>query len=93
VALAATIIKSEGATLKRLGLLLPRPVFVHRQVYVGTSRVGDPREITVGAPAAIYDDAGYIEIENFVFTQLLNDNAVQPFWFCAGRIIFCQIFC
>ncbi|OSX72107.1 hypothetical protein BU14_0466s0006, partial [Porphyra umbilicalis] len=76
VAFAATISKAQGATLKRLGLWLPQPVFGHGQVYVGTSRVGDPREIIVGAPAAYYDDAGYIVTDNVVFTQLLNDDAV-----------------
>ncbi|OSX74863.1 hypothetical protein BU14_0263s0001 [Porphyra umbilicalis] len=76
VAFAATINKAQGATLKRLGLWLAQPVFGHGQVYVGTSRVGDPREIIVGAPAAYYDDAGYIVTDNVVFTQLLNDDAV-----------------
>ncbi|OSX79796.1 hypothetical protein BU14_0071s0050 [Porphyra umbilicalis] len=76
VAFAATINKAQGATLKRLGLWLPQPVFGHGQVYVGTSRVGDPREVIVGAPAAYYDDAGYIVTNNVVFTQLLNDDAV-----------------
>ena len=76
VAFAATINKAQGATLKRLGIWLPQPVFGHGQVYVGTSRVGDPREIIVGAPAAYYDDAGYIVTDNVVFTQLLNDDAV-----------------
>jgi len=62
-------------------------------VYVGTSRMADSREIIVGAPAAYYDDAGYIVIDNVVFKQLLNDDAVYPCCVCAGRIIFCQILC
>jgi len=91
VAFAATINNAQSATLKCLGIWLPQPVFGHGQVYVGTSRVVHPREIIVGAPAAYYDDSGYIVTDNVVFTQLLNDDAVWPCCVRAGRIIFCQI--
>ena len=42
VAGAMTINKSEGQTLKQVGLYLPDCVFCHGQLYVGYSRVGDP---------------------------------------------------
>ena len=47
VAFACTINKSQGHTMKRIGLWLPSPVFGHGQLYVAVSRVGDPANITI----------------------------------------------
>ena len=42
VAYAMTISKSQGQSLGRVGLYLPRPVFGHGQLYVALSRSGNP---------------------------------------------------
>ena len=42
VAFAVTINKSQGDTLKMIGIWLPHPVFAHGQLYVAPSRVGAP---------------------------------------------------
>lgn len=34
-----TINKSQGQSLNRFGLFLPRPVFSHGQIYVALSRI------------------------------------------------------
>ncbi len=42
-----TINKSQGQTLKNVGLYLPDAVFGHGQLYVALPRVGDNKHIQV----------------------------------------------
>jgi hypothetical protein len=45
LAFSMTINKSQGQTLKRVGVWLEQPVFTHGQLYVAASRVGDPKGV------------------------------------------------
>ncbi|XP_017250901.2 uncharacterized protein LOC108221541 [Daucus carota subsp. sativus] len=52
---AMTINKSQGQSLKTVGLFLPKPVFTHGQFYVAVSRVTSPG----GLKIFIDDDRGF----------------------------------
>ena len=63
-AFAITINKSQGQTLKSIGVWLRHPVFSHGQLYVAVSRVGSPSNLKI---AIKYQKEG---------VQLLTDNVV-----------------
>jgi hypothetical protein len=71
-AFALTINKSQGQTLLRVGIFLPRSVFSHGQLYVAMSRVGSPDSITLMVPDD-YKLDGWARVDNVVYVEALQN--------------------
>ena len=69
VAFSSTINKSQGQTLKQVGVWLRYPVFGHGQLYVASSRVGNPSALTI----AIKQQPGQQvdQTDNVVYREVL----------------------
>ena len=79
LAVAMTINKAQGQTLKKMGLFLPCPCFAHGQLYTAFSRVGNPENISVLVKDHKYQ--GKIKehdgtwTRNVVYQELLNSQS------------------
>ena len=69
VAFAMTVHKSQGQTLRILGLYMRGHIFCHGQLYVALSRVGDPRSIYIMLPCSDSDI-----IHNVVYPSIFYDD-------------------
>ena len=69
VAFSSTINKSQGQTLKKVGVWLRSPVFGHGQLYVACSRVGNPADLKI----AIKQQPGQQieQTDNVVYRKIL----------------------
>ena len=69
VAFATTINKSQGQTLKEVGVWLQSPVFTHGQLYVACSRVGSPASLNIAIQQQAEQQLD--QTDNVVFKQVL----------------------
>ena len=70
-AFATTVNKSQGQTLKYVGIWLRTPTFTHGQLYVACSRVGKPEQLKF---AIKLDSLGNVpRVNNVVFQEVLLD--------------------
>ena len=75
IAFAMTINKSQGQTLKRVGLDLRNDVFAHGQLYVACSRVGRAADLTILAVnSSRANQPPVYKTNNIVYRQVLTDN-------------------
>ena len=80
LAFAITINKSQGQSLKRVGIYLPRPLFSHGQLYVAIGRSGLPNETYFyiedddeGHEQGYDKDAKQFFTKNVVWKEVLNN--------------------
>lgn len=70
---AMTINKSQGQTLKQVGIFLPKPIFSHGQLYMAVSRVQDRSELKI---LITHDDQsgslGYGYTKNIVYKEAFS---------------------
>ena len=78
IAFALTINRSQGQSAQKCGILLPKNVWTHGQVYVAFSLCGNPHNIFVWAEQSHFKDCqGRLElrknyIKNVVYKEVLS---------------------
>jgi hypothetical protein len=70
VAFAMTVNKSQGQTLRRVGLALRTPCFSHGQLYVALSRVRARENVKISVPG-VHGNA--TDVQNVVFREIFGE--------------------
>lgn len=68
---AMTVNKSQGQTLRNVGLYLPKPVFSHGQLYVAISRVTSPTGLKILCEEESHPEKGFTK--NVVYHEVYNN--------------------
>ncbi|KAI3904873.1 hypothetical protein MKW92_037592 [Papaver armeniacum] len=71
VCFAMTINKSQGQTIKNVGIYFPRPVFTHGQLYVAVSRTTSREGLKILIKKSGEEPTGYTQ--NIVYKEVFNN--------------------
>jgi ATP-dependent DNA helicase PIF1 len=66
IAFALTINRAQGQSAKRCGILLPKNIWTHGQIYVAFSRCGNPDNIFVWAEQSQFEEYGLDKSKKYV---------------------------
>jgi ATP-dependent DNA helicase PIF1 len=69
---AMTITKSQGQTLKNVGIYLPEACFAHGQLYTALSRVGTWDDVVVMCDESKRTNDNRVRTLNIVYTDILD---------------------
>ena len=72
LAFAMTVNKSQGQTLRKVGLYLPNELFSHGQLYVALSRVSSEDSIVVLVKKGSHHGKQGVYTRNFVYKEALR---------------------
>ncbi|GJU24312.1 DNA helicase [Tanacetum coccineum] len=75
VCYAMTINKSQGQSLKKIGIYLPQPIFEHGQLYVALSRATTPHGLKILTNA--YENHPATDTKNIVYKDFLSKTKQQ----------------
>ena len=77
IAFALTINRAQGQSAEKCGILLPKHVWAHGQIYVAFSRCGNPKNIHVWADQSLFEkydiDPTKKYVANVVYTEVLQE--------------------
>ena len=75
VAFSLTINRAQGQSAEKCGILLPKSVWTHEQIYVSFSRYGNPNNICIWTEQEQFTERGYCSdkkyVKNVVFRQII----------------------